>query len=114
MTRADDVVERASERLGEASRRVAARGGIAGKLAKPLAEDSAFLRKLKPTLVRERLRGGHPPDPKPPAAPSGPQLPRPGGGGAGQNPVVLVAAAFAVGILLAKLIDWRGHAHPRD
>jgi hypothetical protein len=26
----------------------------------------------------------------------------------------VVVAAGAAGILLAKLIDWRGHAHPRD
>jgi hypothetical protein len=32
---------------------------------------------------------------------------------AGPSPVVIVAAAFAAGFLLAKVIDWRGHAHPR-
>jgi hypothetical protein len=26
----------------------------------------------------------------------------------------VVVAAGAAGVLLAKLIDWRGHAHPRD
>jgi hypothetical protein len=29
------------------------------------------------------------------------------------NPLVVVGAAFGAGSLLAKLIDWRGHAHPR-
>jgi hypothetical protein len=29
------------------------------------------------------------------------------------NPFLVVAVAAAAGILLAKLIDWRGHAHPR-
>jgi hypothetical protein len=26
---------------------------------------------------------------------------------------VVVGLAFAAGIVLAKVIDWRGHAHPR-
>jgi hypothetical protein len=34
--------------------------------------------------------------------------------GGGLNPILVVVAAGAAGILLAKLIDWRGHAHPRD
>ncbi len=112
MTRGDETVERAADKLGETSRRAAARGGLAGKLARPLAEDSAFLRKLKPGLVKARLAGGAS-RPEPPSAPSGPQL-GPRRPGAGPNPFVLLAAAFAVGILLAKVIDWRGHAHPRD
>jgi hypothetical protein len=29
------------------------------------------------------------------------------------SPFALVALAFAAGIVLAKWIDWRGHAHPR-
>jgi hypothetical protein len=29
------------------------------------------------------------------------------------NPFVVVAAAAAAGVLLAKVLDWRGHAHPR-
>ena len=112
--RGDDVMERAADRLGEVSRRAAARGGVAAKLARPLAEDSAFLRQLKPSLVKARLGGSNPPAPQPPAAPSGPQLggrsPRRGG----PNPVVVLGAAFVIGILVAKVIDWRGHAHPRD
>jgi hypothetical protein len=53
--------------------------------------------------------------PRPAAAraPSGPQLgPRKQAGG-GPNPFAIVGGAFAAGALLAKLIDWRGHAHPR-
>ena len=114
---ADDAFDRAAAKLREASARAAERGGIAAKLAAPLAEDANFVTKLKPSLVRERLRGGTPSSDRVPA-PSGPQLePRPsakgGGAGAGPNPLVVVAAAFAVGVLLAKVIDWRGHAHPR-
>jgi hypothetical protein len=26
----------------------------------------------------------------------------------------VIGVAFAAGVVLAKLIDWRGHAHPRD
>jgi hypothetical protein len=48
-------------------------------------------------------------------APSGPQLgPRLSGGKRrGPNPFVVVGLAAAAGALIAKLVDWRGHAHPR-
>jgi hypothetical protein len=36
-----------------------------------------------------------------------------GSGSGGPNPIVVVAAAFAAGIFIAKVIDWRSHAHPR-
>jgi hypothetical protein len=32
----------------------------------------------------------------------------------GPNPFVVAGIALAAGIVLAKVIDWRGHAHPRD
>ena len=47
-----------------------------------------------------------------PAAPNGPQhsaKPK----RTGPNPFAVAGAAFAVGTVLAKLIDWRSHAHPR-
>ncbi|HVM17871.1 MAG TPA: hypothetical protein VM290_09845 [Gaiellaceae bacterium] len=120
MTRGDDTVERAADKLEEASQSAAARGGVAAKAADELAADAAFLRKLKPSLIAARIRGDAPTDAKPgatPAAPSAPQLTRGNGGGAkpngGRNPIVVVAAALAVGVLLAKVIDWRGHAHPK-
>ena len=31
----------------------------------------------------------------------------------GPSPFAVLAAGFALGIALAKWIDWRGHAHPR-
>jgi hypothetical protein len=34
--------------------------------------------------------------------------------GGGPSPLVIVGGALVAGIVLAKLIDWRGHAHPRD
>jgi hypothetical protein len=112
MTTGDEAVERTADKLGQVAQRAAARGGLAAKLAQPLHEDSVFLRKLKPSLVLARLRGEPTREPAAPAAPSGPQLRprRPGG----PNPIVIVAAAFAVGVVLAKLIEWRSHAHPRD
>jgi hypothetical protein len=48
-----------------------------------------------------------------PQAPSGPQLSPQKSGKRGPNPFVVAGAAFATGTVLAKLIDWRGHAHPR-
>jgi len=29
------------------------------------------------------------------------------------NPLPIIGAALGAGFMLAKLIDWRGHAHPR-
>jgi hypothetical protein len=48
-----------------------------------------------------------------PQAPSGPQLSPQKSARRGPNPFVVAGAAFAVGTVLAKMIDWRGHAHPR-
>ena len=48
------------------------------------------------------------------AAPSGPQLDRPKKRRRRPNPVLVVGAALALGVFLAKVLDWRSHAHPRD
>ena len=32
----------------------------------------------------------------------------------GPSPILVVGAALVAGIVAAKVIDWRGHAHPRD
>jgi uncharacterized membrane protein YedE/YeeE len=47
-----------------------------------------------------------------PAAPNGPQHAR-ARAKSGPNPFLVAGAAFGFGTLLAKLIDWRSHAHPR-
>ena len=117
MSKADELIEKGAERLRDLSQKAAARGGVGETLSGVLAEDADFLRKLKPTLMRERLKGRAPAD-RPlgakPAAPTGPQIAkRPKPPGAGPNPFVVVGAALAVGIVVAKLIDWRGHAHPK-
>lgn len=119
MRTADRLIEQGAQRLQELADKAAAEGGPKAKLAEELADDAAFLRKLKPSLIAARARGQAPTDQEPGAgtvAPSGPQLgprPDPEQRGGGPNPFVVVAAAFAVGIFVAKLIDWRGHAHPR-
>jgi len=119
-TKADLVVEHAADRLRELSDRAAAEGGMAAKLALPLAEDAAFLRKLKPSLIAARIKGEAPTNQLAgsgtPTAPSRPQLPkRPKKKrGGGPNPFLIVGAALLTGIVVAKVIDWRGHAHPRD
>ncbi len=118
MNRADQTVDRAADKLQEAAQKAASAGGFRAKLAKPLAEDAAFVRKLKPSLIAARARGEAPTDQKPGTevvVPSGPQLGRrPKGGSGGPNPFVVVGAALAVGVVLARIIDWRSHAHPRD
>jgi hypothetical protein len=117
MKRADSTVERAAGKLQQAANRVAAQGGLRAKLAPPLADDAAFLRKLKPSLIAARAKGEAPTDGKPGegvVAPSGPQLgKRPRGSGRGPSPFVVIGAAFAAGMVLAKVVDWRSHAHPR-
>ena len=121
MTKADLLVERGAQRLQELARRAANRGdGIGEWLAEELTEDAAFLRKLKPTLIAARARGEAPTDQEPgtqPAAPSVPQLgwrPKKSTKRAGgPSPLVVVGAALVAGIVIAKVIDWRSHAHPR-
>jgi hypothetical protein len=119
MTKADLLVERGATRLQQLARRAAGRGdGIGEWLAEELTEDAAFLRKLKPSLIAARVRGEAPaersaPAPEPPDA-SRPKPKRPRRTIGGPSPLLVVGVAFATGILLAKVIDWRGHAHPRD
>jgi hypothetical protein len=124
MTKADLLVERGATRLQQLARKAAQRGdGIGEWLAEELNEDAAFLRRLKPSLIAARARGERPASPPTPPAPSPPpeassakpkkkkEKKRSSGG---PSPVLIVGAAFAAGILIAKVVDWRGHAHPRD
>ena len=117
MTKADLLVDKAAARIQEIANRAAAEGGFAAKLAQPLADDADFLRKLKPSLILARAKGEAPTNGKPThgaVAPSGPQLgnrPKPKGG---PNPFLIVGIALVAGIVLAKIVDWRGVGDPRD
>jgi hypothetical protein len=127
MTKADLLVERGAQRLQHLASRAARRGdGIGTWLSEELTADAAFLRKLKPSLIAARAKGDAPmntPPASPPPQPQ-PQQPPPqprsnpnrkrGKRGGGISPLLVVGAALATGILVAKVIDWRGHAHPRD
>jgi hypothetical protein len=111
----DRAIETGADKLEDLSGKAAAKGGLRGKLANELADDATFLRKLKPSLIAGRAKGELPKNAEPgspAAAPSGPQHAKQKRTG-GPNPFVVAAAAFGAGTLLAKLIDWRGHAHPR-
>ena len=126
MTRGDLLVERGAERLQHLADRAAARGdGVGEWLSEELRSDAAFLRKLKPSLVRARAKGqaptgqepvAPPPPPPPPPEPAASEPTKPSSGKkrGGPPPIVIVGAALVAGIVLAKVIDWRGHAHPRD
>jgi hypothetical protein len=112
----DAILEKGADRLQELADRAAAHGGRAAKLAEPLAADAVLLRRMKPSLVKARLKGEAPTDLHPGlgavVARTGPQLDRPKKRG-GPNPFLVVGIAFVAGIALAKALDWRGHAHPR-
>ena len=64
---------------------------------------------LRPRLIVARARNPVA------AAPRAAQLPprRNGSEPRGPNPLLVVAGALLLGIAIAKVIDWRGHAHPR-
>jgi hypothetical protein len=118
MNRIDLLVDKAANRLQKFANEAAANGGVKAKFAQELADDANFLRKLKPSLMVARAKGQAPTDQKPGqgvVAPSTPQLgPREKKAGGGPNPFLVMGVAFAAGIFIAKVIDWRGHAHPRD
>ena len=112
--RGDALIDRSADRLRGLSESAARRGGVARKLARPLAEDAVFVRKLKPSLIKARAKGaaptgGAPHDVVPPLPPEE----KNGGSGGGPNPFAVIGGAAAAGFALAKAVDWRGHAHPR-
>ena len=119
MTRGDQLVDDAANRLQGLADKAASEGGVKAKFAQELADDAEFLRKLKPSLIKARAKGEAPTNQKPGqghVAPSGPQLPkRPKPKRTkGPNPFLVLGVALAAGIVIAKIVDWRGHAHPRD
>jgi hypothetical protein len=100
MTTADQKVEEAADKLQQFADRMAGEGGLKSELAEPLAEDADLIRKMKPSLIKARARK------------SASRKPRRQAGG--PNPWLVVGVALAAGIILAKLIDRRGNAGPRD
>jgi hypothetical protein len=128
MSKGDLMVEKGAARLEELSRKAAAKGGFVANLADELADDAAFLRKLKPSLIKARAQGKAPINRAPQEPPRAPSAPRDSASrppkrrrpkrrrkaGGGPNPFLVAVVALAAGIALAKVIDWRGHAHPRD
>ena len=121
-TKADEKLDAAADKIERFVRDAQRSGGVKAKLGDALADDPEFLRKLKPSLIKARAKGEAPTDmpagspATPPSAPAGPQLARPKKPkkpGGGVSPWVVIAAALAGGYVLAKVVDWRGHAHPR-
>jgi hypothetical protein len=117
---ADQTVERVASKVQRLADQFAGEGGLKAKLAQPLAEDADLIRKMKPSLIKARAKGEAPTNLKPgqgTVAPSSPQLgarPNAKKKGAGPSPWIVVGAALAAGIVLAKWIDWRGYAHQND
>lgn len=121
MTKGDQAVETAADKLETFVKDAQSSGGVKGKVGDALAEDPDFLRKLKPSLIVERAKGNASTDEPPggtPRVPSGPQVacpkPRKATRSGGTSPWAVLGGALAAGYALAKAIDWRGHAHPRD
>jgi hypothetical protein len=126
MTRADHVIEAAADRLERFVADARRAGGVRAKIGDALADDPDFIRKLKPTLIARRARGHAPvadgdgarpqaPAPPPPEArPRQQAAPARSGRSGGVSPWLVVGAALVAGVVAAKVIDWRSHAHPRD
>jgi hypothetical protein len=116
MSRFDTLIDKGADGLQALANRAASEGKPA-KVSQELADDAAFLRKLKPSLVAARIRGNAPTNGQPTPGTVTPSTPKPAkkrkSGRKGPNPFVVIGAAFAAGIVLAKIVDWRGHAHPR-
>jgi hypothetical protein len=122
MSAADQKVDHVADKVQEFANRMAGEGGMKAKLADPLAEDADLIRRMKPSMIKARMKGEAPTDQKPAEtaiAPSAPKLesrpaPKKKGERKGPNPWIIVGVALAAGIVLARFIEWRGHGYPRD
>jgi hypothetical protein len=121
LRKGDHAVETAADKLEAFVNDARSSGGIKAKVGAALVDDADFLRKLKPSLIAARAKGDAPtdePSGAPPRAPSGPQVERPTRAkrerSGSLGPWAVIGVAFVVGFVLAKAIDWRGHAHPRN
>jgi hypothetical protein len=121
MSSVDDKVDRGADKLEQLVEAGSRAGGMKAKVAQMFADDPEFVRKLKPSLIVARAKGEAPTEeapthdeaPRPAARPQTEPKPEAKQGG-GPNPFVVIAAAFAVGLLLAHVVDWLGHRYPRD
>jgi hypothetical protein len=115
MSSVDDKVERGADKLEELVRAGSRAGGAKAKVAQMFADDPEFLRKLKPSLIAARAKGAAPTDGEPthvsPPATPAPKAKKKGGG---VSPFVVIGAAFALGLVLAHVVDWLGQRYPRD
>jgi 5-formyltetrahydrofolate cyclo-ligase len=66
------------------------------------AEARELLGRMRPRQMAARVKG-----------PQEPTAAQPSGGGGAGNTLAVVAGCFVLGLLLARLLDWRGHAHPQ-
>ena len=110
MTRGDQALESAADKLETFVQDAQREGGVKAKVGEAFAGDPEFLRKLKPSLIKARARGGQPTEPVQTRRPAPTPKPKKQ---SGMSPWLVLGAAFAVGMLAAKALDWRGHAHPR-
>ena len=114
MTKADHAVEKSADSLDHLAGKAADRhDGVGQWLAKELKNDAAFLRKLKPSLIKARARNKK--GKEAPSAPSGPQRAGSGPKKKRRNrkappPIVIVGAALVAGVVVAKVISWRANA----
>ena len=113
-TKPDQVVDKSADKLDELAAKTAADGGLKGKLADELAEDAAFLRKLKPSLIVARAKGEAPTNQQPGEPRRVSAGPPKSKRRKGPNPWFVLGGAIVGGYFLAKVVDWRGHAYPRD
>jgi hypothetical protein len=113
MSTVDDKIERGADRLEELVRAGSRAGGVKAKVARMFADDPEFLRKLKPSLIAARARGDAPIGEEPTHVDT-PVVDAPKPKSGGPSPFVVIAAAFALGLALAHVVDWLGHRYPRD
>ena len=67
MNKGDVLVDRGADSLQHLADRAAARGdGVGEWLSEELRNDAAFLRKLKPSLIKARAKGDAPTNQEPP------------------------------------------------
>ena len=113
-TKADQVVDKAADHLQEMADKAAAEGGVAAKVAQPLADDAEFLRKLKPSLIKARAKGMAPTNQKPGHGSVSPHREAPGERPRPEPVPRSSASPSPSGIAVAKIIDWSDDADAGD